>query len=130
MAGDPLLIGFAAETEDVVAARRRSARETHRHHRRQRRVAAGPVDVEASAVTIVGPADAVLPLQSKSRVASEILDRVETDRGQSGWSGTLPGQMNTVTSPVDGSVRLPAPASPGSDQATARPGRSAEREGW
>jgi phosphopantothenoylcysteine decarboxylase/phosphopantothenate--cysteine ligase len=35
-------------------------------------------DVDTNAVTIVGPAGAeTLPLQSKSRVAAEILDRVE-----------------------------------------------------
>jgi phosphopantothenoylcysteine decarboxylase / phosphopantothenate---cysteine ligase len=78
--GGPLLIGFAAETEDVVA---------HAAEKRERKhadlIVANDVsrpdagfDVKTNAVTIVGPAGAdVLPLQSKSRVASEILDRVE-----------------------------------------------------
>jgi phosphopantothenoylcysteine decarboxylase/phosphopantothenate--cysteine ligase len=78
--GGPLLIGFAAETEDVV---------THAAAKRERKhadlIVANDVsrpdagfDVDTNAVTIVGPAGAdVLPLQSKSRVAAEILNRVE-----------------------------------------------------
>ena len=78
--GGPLLIGFAAETEDVVA---------HAAAKRERKhadlIVANDVsrpdagfDVDTNAVTIVGPAGAdVLPPQSKSRVAAEILDRVE-----------------------------------------------------
>jgi phosphopantothenoylcysteine decarboxylase/phosphopantothenate--cysteine ligase len=78
--GGPLLIGFAAETEDVVA---------HAAAKRERKhadiIVANDVsrpdagfDVDTNAVTIVGPAGAdVLPLQSKARVASEILNRVE-----------------------------------------------------
>ena len=76
----PLLIGFAAETEDVVA---------HAAAKRERKhadlIVANDVsrpdagfDVDTNLVTIVGPSGAeALPLQSKSRVASEILDRVE-----------------------------------------------------
>ena len=78
--GGPLLIGFAAETEDVVA---RAAAKRERKHadiivaNDVSRADAG-FDVETNAVTIVGPAGAdVLPLQSKSQVASAILDRVE-----------------------------------------------------
>ena len=76
----PLLIGFAAETEDVIA---------HASAKREREhvdlIVANDVsrsdagfDVDTNLVTIVGPSGAeTLPLQSKSRVASEILDRVE-----------------------------------------------------
>jgi phosphopantothenoylcysteine decarboxylase/phosphopantothenate--cysteine ligase len=78
--GGPLLIGFAAETEDVVA---------HAAAKRERKqvdlIVANDVsrsdagfDVDTNAVTIVGPDGAeALPLQSKARVAGEILNRVE-----------------------------------------------------
>ena len=78
--GGPLLVGFAAETEDVVA---RAAAKRERKHadlivaNDVSRADAG-FDVDANAVTIVGPAGAeALPLQSKARVAAEILNRVE-----------------------------------------------------
>ena len=76
----PLLIGFAAETEDVIA---------HASAKRERKhadlIVANDVsrsdagfDVDTNAVTIIGPAGAEsLPLQSTARVASEILNRVE-----------------------------------------------------
>ena len=76
----PLLIGFAAETEDVVA------RATRKLHQKQvDLVVANDVsrsdagfDVDSNAVTLVSDQGTdVLPLQSKSRVASAILDRVE-----------------------------------------------------
>src|SRR4051812_11103606 len=78
--GGPLLVGFAAETEDVVA---------HATAKRERKhadlIVANDVsrhdagfDVDTNAVTIVGASGAeTLPLQSKTRVAAEILDRVE-----------------------------------------------------
>ena len=78
--GGPLLVGFAAETEDVVA---------HATAKRERKradlIVANDVsrrdagfDVDTNAVTIVGASGAeTLPLQSKARVAAEILDRVE-----------------------------------------------------
>ena len=78
--GGPLLVGFAAETEDVVA---------HATLKRERKhadlIVANDVsrsdagfDVDTNAVTIVGAEGAdALPLQSKSRVASEVLTRVE-----------------------------------------------------
>jgi phosphopantothenoylcysteine decarboxylase / phosphopantothenate---cysteine ligase len=76
----PLLIGFAAETEDVVA---HAAAKRERKHadfivaNDVSRTDAG-FDVDTNVVTIVGPSGAeTLPLQSKARVASEILDRVE-----------------------------------------------------
>jgi phosphopantothenoylcysteine decarboxylase/phosphopantothenate--cysteine ligase len=78
--GGPLLIGFAAETEDVVA---------HATAKRERKHADlivandvsrsdGGFDVDTNAVTIVGPDGAeALPLQSKARIAAEILNRIE-----------------------------------------------------
>src|SRR5471032_899193 len=78
--GGPLLVGFAAETENVVA---------HATSKRERKhadlIVANDVsrpdagfDVDTNAVTIVGPGGAeTLPLQSKARVAAEILNRVE-----------------------------------------------------
>jgi phosphopantothenoylcysteine decarboxylase/phosphopantothenate--cysteine ligase len=76
----PLLVGFAAETESVVA--RAIAKREQKH---VDLIVANDVsrddagfDVDANAVTIVGPEGVeALPLQSKARVASEILDRVE-----------------------------------------------------
>ena len=78
--GGPILIGFAAETQDVIA---RAAAKRERKHadfivaNDVSRSDAG-FDVDTNAVTIVGPDHAEsLPLQSKARVAAEILDRVE-----------------------------------------------------
>lgn len=84
----PLLVGFAAETDRVVE--RAVAKREQKHvdlvvANDVSRADAG-FDVDRNAVTIVGPGagDAgrpvtidTLPLQSKSRVAAEILDRVE-----------------------------------------------------
>ena len=79
----PLLVGFAAETEDVI--RRGVAKRESKHvdlivANDVSRSDAG-FDVDTNAVTIVGavgPGDVVaLPLQAKSRVAMAILDRVE-----------------------------------------------------
>jgi phosphopantothenoylcysteine decarboxylase/phosphopantothenate--cysteine ligase len=78
--GGPLLVGFAAETEDVVA--RATAKRERKHvdlivANDVSRSDAG-FDVDTNAVTIVGPDGAeALPLQTKTRVASAILDRVE-----------------------------------------------------
>ncbi len=76
----PVLVGFAAETENVVA--RATAKRERKHAdlivaNDVSRTDAG-FDVDANEVTIVdaGGAEA-LPLQSKARVAAEILDRVE-----------------------------------------------------
>jgi len=77
----PLLVGFAAETEDVVARARAKRERKHADL-----IVANDVsredagfDVDTNAVTIVGPDSAdALPLLSKSRVAMEILDRVES----------------------------------------------------
>jgi phosphopantothenoylcysteine decarboxylase/phosphopantothenate--cysteine ligase len=76
----PLLVGFAAETQDVIA---------HATAKRERKhvdlIVANDVsradagfDVDTNAVTIIGASGAeALPLQSKSNVAAAILDRVE-----------------------------------------------------
>jgi phosphopantothenoylcysteine decarboxylase / phosphopantothenate---cysteine ligase len=76
----PLLVGFAAETEQVVA--RATAKREKKH---ADLIVANDVsrqdagfDVGTNAVTFVGPDGAEeLPLQPKSRVAAEILNRVE-----------------------------------------------------
>jgi len=78
--GGPLLVGFAAETENVVA--NASAKREKKH---ADLIVANDVsrsdagfEVDTNAVTIVGAGGAeALPLQSKSRVAAEILNRVE-----------------------------------------------------
>jgi phosphopantothenoylcysteine decarboxylase/phosphopantothenate--cysteine ligase len=78
--GGPVLVGFAAETEDVVARAKQKLRD-----KRADLIVANDVsrsdagfDVDTNAVTIVSADGAeTLPLQSKSRVAAEILDRVE-----------------------------------------------------
>jgi phosphopantothenoylcysteine decarboxylase/phosphopantothenate--cysteine ligase len=76
----PILVGFAAETEDVVA---RAIAKRERKHvdlivaNDVSRADAG-FDVEANAVTIVGAGGAeARPLQSKARAAADLLDRVE-----------------------------------------------------
>ena len=76
----PLLVGFAAETDDLVA--RASAKREKKHAdlivaNDVSRADAG-FDVDTNAVTVIGPEGAqALPLQTKARVASAILDRVE-----------------------------------------------------
>jgi len=76
----PLLVGFAAETENLVS--RATAKRERKH---ADLIVANDVsrtdvgfDVDANEVTIVG-ADGVeaLPVQSKARVAAHILNRVE-----------------------------------------------------
>src|SRR3989442_3877755 len=76
----PLLVGFAAETENIVA--RATAKREEKHAdlivaNDVSRADAG-FDVETNAVTIVGRSGGEsLPVQSKTRVAAAILDRVE-----------------------------------------------------
>jgi phosphopantothenoylcysteine decarboxylase / phosphopantothenate---cysteine ligase len=76
----PLLVGFAAETDDLVA--RATAKREQKHAdlivaNDVSRADAG-FDVDTNAVTIVGGGGAeTLPLQSKARVAAEVLDRIE-----------------------------------------------------
>jgi phosphopantothenoylcysteine decarboxylase / phosphopantothenate---cysteine ligase len=79
-AGTPLLVGFAAETGEVVAKAR-----AKRARKQIDLIVANDVsrsdagfDVETNAVTIVSADDAdEVPLQSKTAVAAVILDRVE-----------------------------------------------------
>ena len=76
----PLLVGFAAETEQVVERARAKREEKHVDLIVANDVSRSDAgfDVDTNVVTIVGPEGSEsLPLQSKSRVASEILDRVE-----------------------------------------------------
>jgi phosphopantothenoylcysteine decarboxylase/phosphopantothenate--cysteine ligase len=76
----PLLVGFAAETEDVV--RRATAKREKKHldvivANDVSRGDAG-FDVETNRVTIIGPdGPTSLPLMPKARVAAELLDRIE-----------------------------------------------------
>jgi phosphopantothenoylcysteine decarboxylase/phosphopantothenate--cysteine ligase len=76
----PLLVGFAAETEQVVA--RASAKRDRKHldlivANDVSRSDAG-FDVDTNEVTIIGPDGAERrPLQTKARVAAELLDRIE-----------------------------------------------------
>jgi phosphopantothenoylcysteine decarboxylase/phosphopantothenate--cysteine ligase len=79
----PILVGFAAETQDVVA--RAKAKRERKHAdlivaNDVSRADAG-FGVETNAVIIIGPdgpdAGEALPLQSKARVAAAILDRIE-----------------------------------------------------
>ena len=78
--GRPLLIGFAAETSDVVAKARRKL-ETKQVDlivaNDVTQVGAG-FDTETNAVTLIARSGAEdVPLQPKSAVASRILDRIE-----------------------------------------------------
>jgi phosphopantothenoylcysteine decarboxylase/phosphopantothenate--cysteine ligase len=76
----PLLIGFAAETENVIARAGEKLRQ-----KKVDAIVANDVsrtdagfDVDSNEVTIVtGEGAEPLPLQSKSRAAAEILDRIE-----------------------------------------------------
>jgi phosphopantothenoylcysteine decarboxylase/phosphopantothenate--cysteine ligase len=79
----PFLVGFAAETSDVVvrAAAKREAKGADLIVANDVSRADAGFDVDANEVTIVGPggvAGAVrVPLQSKPRVAAAILDQIE-----------------------------------------------------
>ena len=76
----PLLVGFAAETSDVVAGARRKRRE-----KGVDLVVANDVsrsdagfEVETNEVTLVtADAEEFLPLQSKAAIAAKVIDRVE-----------------------------------------------------
>jgi phosphopantothenoylcysteine decarboxylase / phosphopantothenate---cysteine ligase len=79
--GRPVLVGFAAETHDVVARAR-----AKRERKGADLIVANDVarhdagfDVDTNAVTLIGGdgLDEEVPLQSKSLVAARILDRVE-----------------------------------------------------
>ena len=77
----PLLVGFAAETTDVVASARRKQRE-----KGVDLVVANDVsrtdagfEVDTNEVTLISATgDEVLPLQSKTAIAAQIIDRIET----------------------------------------------------
>jgi phosphopantothenoylcysteine decarboxylase/phosphopantothenate--cysteine ligase len=76
----PLLVGFAAETEDIVnrAAAKRAAKQVDVIVANDVSRADAGFDVDTNQVAIVGTNGAeLLPLLSKARVASEILNRVE-----------------------------------------------------
>jgi phosphopantothenoylcysteine decarboxylase/phosphopantothenate--cysteine ligase len=77
----PVLVGFAAETQDVVARAKQKLERKHVDLIVANDVSRPGVgfDVDTNAVTLV-TRDGVeeLPLQSKSAVASRILDRVES----------------------------------------------------
>jgi phosphopantothenoylcysteine decarboxylase/phosphopantothenate--cysteine ligase len=81
LGGDrPILVGFAAETQDLLARAREK-----RVRKKVDLIVANDVskpdqgfDADTNAVTILGEGDEqVVPLQSKARVAAVILDRVE-----------------------------------------------------
>jgi phosphopantothenoylcysteine decarboxylase/phosphopantothenate--cysteine ligase len=76
----PVLVGFAAETQRVVASAtaKREAKHADLIVANDVSRADAGFESETNEVTIIGPDGAeALPLQSKSRVASAILDRVE-----------------------------------------------------
>jgi phosphopantothenoylcysteine decarboxylase/phosphopantothenate--cysteine ligase len=76
----PLLVGFAAETEDLVARASEKLRKKHADLIVANDVSRSDAgfDVETNAVTIIGSAGPEnLPLQSKNGVAGEVLNRVE-----------------------------------------------------
>jgi phosphopantothenoylcysteine decarboxylase/phosphopantothenate--cysteine ligase len=76
----PLLVGFAAETENVVIKATDKRERKHADLIVANDVSRSDAgfDVDTNAVTIVSANGAeTLPLQSKARVAAEILDRVE-----------------------------------------------------
>jgi phosphopantothenoylcysteine decarboxylase/phosphopantothenate--cysteine ligase len=78
--GAPLLVGFAAETEDAVARGRekRARKNVDLMVANDVSRADAGFEVETNAVTIISAGDErAVPLQSKERVASAILDRVE-----------------------------------------------------
>jgi phosphopantothenoylcysteine decarboxylase/phosphopantothenate--cysteine ligase len=76
----PVLVGFAAETDDVLPKAR-----DKRARKRVDLIVANDVsqsdrgfDVDTNAVTIVGAdGEETVPLQHKDRIAARILDRVE-----------------------------------------------------
>jgi phosphopantothenoylcysteine decarboxylase/phosphopantothenate--cysteine ligase len=76
----PVLVGFAAETEDVI--RRAGAKRDSKHVDLMvaNDVSRGDAgfDVDVNEVTIIGPDGADhIPLQSKAKIAAAVLDRIE-----------------------------------------------------
>ena len=82
----PLLVGFAAETADVIASARRKQRE-----KKVDLVVANDVsrtdagfEVDTNEVTLVSAdGEETLPLQSKSAIAAQVIQRIETLLSQS-----------------------------------------------
>ena len=76
----PLLVGFAAETEDLVGRATEKLRKKHVDLIVANDVSRGDAgfDVDTNAVTMIG-ADGteIVPLQSKNGVAAEVLNRIE-----------------------------------------------------
>ena len=89
----PLLVGFAAETENVVtrAIEKRAKKHADLIVANDVSRSDAGFDVETNAVTIVGAEGAeTLPLLPKAKVAAEILDRVErllVERGAAATRG-------------------------------------------
>ena len=78
--GHPVLVGFAAESEDVVnrAAAKRQAKQVDLIVANDVLQPGAGFDVDTNAVTIVGPdGSEAVPMQSKAAIAGVILDRVE-----------------------------------------------------
>jgi phosphopantothenoylcysteine decarboxylase/phosphopantothenate--cysteine ligase len=76
----PVLVGFAAETQDVVlrAREKRAGKKVDLIVANDVSQSGQGFDADTNAVTIVGEgADEVVPLQSKAGVAAVILDRIE-----------------------------------------------------
>ena len=91
--GGPVLVGFAAETENVVANATAKREKKHADLIIANDVSRSDAgfDVDTNAVTIVGADGAEpLPLQSKSRVAAEIWNRVEKLLSVRGAAGRAP----------------------------------------
>jgi phosphopantothenoylcysteine decarboxylase / phosphopantothenate---cysteine ligase len=89
----PLLVGFAAETEDVSAraAAKRDAKQIDVIVANDVSREDAGFDVDTNAVTIIGPdGSETLPLQSKTRLAGEILHRIEKLLGSRSGQGTSP----------------------------------------
>jgi phosphopantothenoylcysteine decarboxylase / phosphopantothenate---cysteine ligase len=81
----PLLVGFAAETADVVASARRKQREKNVDlvvANDVSRTDAG-FEVDTNEVTLISSAgEETLPLQSKSAIAAQVIQRIETMLGR------------------------------------------------
>lgn len=99
--GGPVLVGFAAETEDVITRAAAKLRAKHADFIVANDVSRSDAgfDVDTNAVTIIGEEGGeTLPLLSKARVAAEILDRVEAlaaRRAQAGASHGSPAASGT-----------------------------------
>ena len=79
--GRPMLVGFAAETDDVVAGARRKQREKGVDLVVANDVSRTDIgfEVDANEVTLVTPSgEETLPRQTKSAIALQIVQRIET----------------------------------------------------